>query len=270
MVLDADRLDALTLERVPRREVVRMEIVGDDCRLDREQALEVRHPVGERAQRLVVAQIADVVSHPGAGGLGEAERVLQLGTAGEHRALGRDREGEASWHVAARAANEQRRGRGLGGDGPDDRVVGARVDRAVVDAERVRRFRRAARAPRRRGTRSARRRRCPRSSRASPRCRRAEGDEAASRAASLRDRRTAGDPAATGAPGLRRAITIGRAGPPRAAPARAGRARPARGPRRRRAPSARTAGPRGAFAFAAPSPRAGPPPRTPGDSRRAP
>ena len=41
MVLDADVLDPLALERVLRREVLRVQVVGDDDGIDREEALEV-------------------------------------------------------------------------------------------------------------------------------------------------------------------------------------------------------------------------------------
>ena len=85
VVLDGDRLDPVALERVAGRQVVGVQVVGDDLGLDREQALEVLDPLAERAQRLEVLQVADVVADPGALALGEAERVLQLGAAAEDR-----------------------------------------------------------------------------------------------------------------------------------------------------------------------------------------
>ena len=56
VVLDADELDALALERVRGRQVVRMQVVGDDRGRDREQPLEVRDALAKRAQRLAVAR----------------------------------------------------------------------------------------------------------------------------------------------------------------------------------------------------------------------
>ncbi len=41
VVLHADELDAVALERVLRREVLGVQVVGDDLGLDREQPLEV-------------------------------------------------------------------------------------------------------------------------------------------------------------------------------------------------------------------------------------
>ncbi len=60
VVLDADGRE-VQVERERGREVVGMEVVGDDLGRDREQALEVGDPVGEGAQRLVVLQVADVM-----------------------------------------------------------------------------------------------------------------------------------------------------------------------------------------------------------------
>ena len=65
VVLHADELDAVALERVLGRQVLGVQVVGDDLGRDREQPLEVLDPLGERAQRLVVLQVADVVADPG-------------------------------------------------------------------------------------------------------------------------------------------------------------------------------------------------------------
>ena len=64
MMLDADQLDALALERVLGRQVVGVQVVCDDLRRDRKQPLEVLDAVGERAQGLVVLKVADVVRNP--------------------------------------------------------------------------------------------------------------------------------------------------------------------------------------------------------------
>ena len=85
VVLDADQLDPVALERVLRREVLGVQVVGDHLGRHREQRAEVLDPVGERAQRLVVLEVADVVTDPGTGAAREAERALELGAAGEQR-----------------------------------------------------------------------------------------------------------------------------------------------------------------------------------------
>ena len=85
MVLHPDQLDAVALERVLGRQVLRMQVVGHDLGRDREQPLEVLDPLGERRKRLVVLEVADVVAHPGAAATRQAERVLQLGAAGRAR-----------------------------------------------------------------------------------------------------------------------------------------------------------------------------------------
>ena len=94
--------------------------------------------------------------------LGQAERALELGSAGQQLARG-DRQRQRLGHVPARAAQQQRARRR---DGAHDRVVGARADRAVVHEDVVGDARQALAAHRRRGRRSARRRRCRWSSRA--------------------------------------------------------------------------------------------------------
>ena len=64
VVLHAHVRDVLAGERVGRRQVVGVQVVGDDLRRDREEPLEVRDAHGEGAQGLLVAQVADVVARP--------------------------------------------------------------------------------------------------------------------------------------------------------------------------------------------------------------
>jgi hypothetical protein len=101
MVLHREQPHAVELVRVLRGEVLRVQVVGHDLRLDREQALEVLDPLSERPQRLEVLEVADVVADPGALALRHAERVLQLGAAGEDLALGAIGERHARRDVAA-------------------------------------------------------------------------------------------------------------------------------------------------------------------------
>ena len=109
VVLDADELDALALEGVLRGQVLRVEVVHDDLGLDGEEAPEVLDALGEGAQRLVVLEVADVVADPGARAARQAERVLQLGAAGQERARRADRQRQRLRHMAAGAPQCQRR-----------------------------------------------------------------------------------------------------------------------------------------------------------------
>ena len=95
VVLDGLGLDACAVERVTRRQVVGMHVMGDKERLDREQPLEMGDPGLERPQGLPVAQIADVVADPGSASASDRERVLELGAATEDRAPGLARQGDA-------------------------------------------------------------------------------------------------------------------------------------------------------------------------------
>ena len=151
--------------------------------------------------------------------------------------------------VAARAAHDQRPA--AAGERAHDRVVGARLDRAVVQQEEVGDRRRAARARRRRGRRSARRRRCRSSS---PAC------TPASASSSMVQRRVGqhhpelgrerATEAATGAPGRRGPARSGARGRCEQACLVGRRGSTSCGRRRGRSPSARTACPRGACARA--------------------
>jgi hypothetical protein len=64
VVLHADELDPVELECVLGREILGMQVVGDEFRLDREQPLEVGDALLERAKGLVVLKVADVVADP--------------------------------------------------------------------------------------------------------------------------------------------------------------------------------------------------------------
>ena len=116
-------------ERVARRQVVRVQVVRDDRGRHREQPLEVVDPGAVRRERLPVLEVADVVADPRAAALGEAERALELGAARQDRRGRHDRQREAVRHAPARAAQDER--------AAHDRVVGARLDRPVVDEEGV-------------------------------------------------------------------------------------------------------------------------------------
>ena len=82
---------AVQVERVLGGQVLRVQVVRHDLRVDVEQPAEVLDALGEGAQRLGVLQVADVVRDERVPVLGQAERVLQLGAAGQDRARERRR-----------------------------------------------------------------------------------------------------------------------------------------------------------------------------------
>ena len=63
-MLKPDVRDPVTLERVARRQVPRMQVVGDELGRDREQPLEVLDPLPKGAQRRLMLEVADVVADP--------------------------------------------------------------------------------------------------------------------------------------------------------------------------------------------------------------
>ena len=138
VVLDRDGFDALARERVTGRQVVGMEVVGDDLGLDREQSPEMVDPAAIGLERLEVLQVSHVGTDPRAGALGDAEGVLELGPAAEDRTRGCERQRDRRGCVAARAPDQHWRLT----NGPVQRshhgVVGARLDRPVVDQQRIR------------------------------------------------------------------------------------------------------------------------------------
>ena len=104
VVLDGDApLGREARDGVLRGEVLRVEVVGDDLGLEREQPREVREAVRERAVRRQVLEVAVVRRHVGAAAARERERVLELGADGEERPPARRR--------AAAAAPGRSRGR---------------------------------------------------------------------------------------------------------------------------------------------------------------
>ena len=83
VVLDADELDAVALERIARGQVLGVQVVRDDLGTHVEEPLEVRDALAERRQRLGVAQVPDVMADPRPPAAGDAERALELRAAGE-------------------------------------------------------------------------------------------------------------------------------------------------------------------------------------------
>jgi hypothetical protein len=66
VVLHADEVDAVELDRVLGRQVLGVQVVGDDGRLDLEQPPQVVDGTRERPVGLPVLQVADVVRQVGA------------------------------------------------------------------------------------------------------------------------------------------------------------------------------------------------------------
>src|SRR5689334_17816220 len=64
MMLHSDlRRDVRERERKLRREILRMQIVSNDFRIDVKQLLVMFDAFGERTQRLEILEIADVMTH---------------------------------------------------------------------------------------------------------------------------------------------------------------------------------------------------------------
>ena len=114
-----------------------MQVVDDNRRHHGEQALEGLDSLGERAERREVLQVSDVVADPGAFTPGEAEGVLELGPAGQQRRRRAAGKRERRGHEAARAPQEGGSCASADLDGAHHRIVGARLDRPVVEQEQV-------------------------------------------------------------------------------------------------------------------------------------
>ena len=213
MVLNTHVAHAVARERIGRRQVVGVQVVGNHLRLDREQPLKVRDARFERLPGRGVLEVADVVRDPRALALGDAERVLLLGAAREQVMVGRRGERQMGGHVAPRAPQRQRAPAGVPrADDAHDRVVGPGLDRAVVGQKEVGDRRQArqrvvvAERDRLIGNVAA-----GHHQRVAAKVATAAGDAAACTAASGRARAHPGaTAAATGAPGSRGASRIGR------------------------------------------------------------
>ena len=155
VVLDRDpALGRVSPDGVLRREVLGMEVVHHDLRLDGEESREVGEAVREGPVGRQVLQVAVVRRDVGPPAAGERERVLELRADGEQRTRRRDREPQRLRSVAAAAPDDRR----PTGHDARHRVVVAGPDLAVVEQERRRRGRPAAPRRRRRRWRAARRR----------------------------------------------------------------------------------------------------------------
>ena len=135
VVLDGDALAGREpLQGVLGGQVLGVEVVDDDFRLQGEEPREVGEPVREGAVGREVLEVAVVGRHVGAPAAREGERVLELGAHGEQRHRRRDRQRQGLGRVPAGAAHD-----GLApGDHARDGIVVAGPDLPVVGEEPVR------------------------------------------------------------------------------------------------------------------------------------
>ncbi len=131
VVLDlyqGERFPGSPFHRVAGRQVIRVEIAGQDLRLDVEQALVMLDPCLEGPEGFVVFHVADVVADKGILLAGQAEGIFQLCAGSQHRGDGHGQPDRVR-SVAARPADECR----SAGCHPRHRVVDPHVDRPVVE-----------------------------------------------------------------------------------------------------------------------------------------
>ena len=132
VVLDAD-LGQVELERPLGREVLGVQVVGDELGVDAEEPLVERSRGLEGLERLGVLHVADVLADERVAAREQRERVLLLGAGGQDVGVGLEGQRERERRVAAAAAHRLDEAV----DHAHDRVVVAREDRAVVEQERV-------------------------------------------------------------------------------------------------------------------------------------
>src|SRR5215211_418506 len=110
-----------------------MEVEGDQLRAHVEESAIMLDSFPERPQRLVVLHVPDVVAHEGVAISGQAERVLELSTAGQRVPGEVCGQSERCRSVASGAPDRVRSSSGC----TDYGVVAAHVYLAVVEEEVV-------------------------------------------------------------------------------------------------------------------------------------
>src|SRR5829696_2837003 len=135
VVLDADSREPgfLQLTGVFGGQVLGMQIVGDQLRAHVEEPAIMLDSFPERAQRLVVLHVPDVVAHEGVAVSDQADRVLELSTAGQSVTAEVRGQPERCRGVATGATDLVRSSSRC----TDHGVVAAHVDLTVVDKEVV-------------------------------------------------------------------------------------------------------------------------------------
>ncbi|CAN5655159.1 hypothetical protein BH20ACT2_BH20ACT2_15920 [soil metagenome] len=128
------------IERELGGEVLRMQVMDHQRRIDADEVTEVVHRLEEGLVGGEVLEIAEVVAGDHRRAVGDGHGALQLGADGEHRPPGRYRQRQRFRCEAPRSA--QHLGTGPGGqagtgNGSHDRVVAANVDGPVVGEDGV-------------------------------------------------------------------------------------------------------------------------------------
>ena len=116
VVLHGPRFE-VELEGVLGGQVLGVQVVGDDFRLDPEQPAQVHRRLQEGLIGGEVLEVADVVAAHEDGLLGHRDRALELGAHGEHLAAGLAGQRQGLRHVAAGPAGPS------AGDGPVARTT---------------------------------------------------------------------------------------------------------------------------------------------------
>ena len=133
VVLHGHPFDVLHRLRVARGEVIGVQVVRDDGRLDLKDAPQVRRDLLEEVERHRALEVAQVLAEEGVPALGEAERALQLGARRQRSgpvALQNDRERDVPARPAQNAFPA--------GHDARDGVVAAGVNPPVMDEEGIR------------------------------------------------------------------------------------------------------------------------------------
>ena len=127
MMLHADFSFQRQFQREARAHVVGMQVVRHRPRFNPEKLLQVRQRFLEEHQRLVILQIANVLTQNCVGALGQAKRVLQLGAAGQDLASGMPRSTGCGTYP-----RERRSTRSRPSSYAHHGIIGSHVDIAVV------------------------------------------------------------------------------------------------------------------------------------------
>ncbi len=85
VVLNLDTGDAHQLPGITGAHIVRVQVAGHDLWIDVQNAFEMVHREAEEVLCGPVFQVTDMLAHKGLPAPGEADRVLQLSPAGQHR-----------------------------------------------------------------------------------------------------------------------------------------------------------------------------------------
>src|SRR4029434_3743844 len=105
MVLNSDLDQPFAFKSILSGEVLGMEVVGDYARLDGEQIFEMLNSFRERVQRLVIFQVADMVTHEDVAFLAQTKGIFEMSPARQDRLNEGHGRGDGLWCIAARAAD---------------------------------------------------------------------------------------------------------------------------------------------------------------------